>query len=95
MTVEKQLELKLKKVVILRKGICLKLTSFYFTGMPDRLCLLPGAKIFFVELKSTGKKPSAVQIWMHEKLKFLGFEVWTIDRQSQFDEFVKRIDQKC
>lgn len=35
---------------------CLKFESPGFTGVPDRIILLPGAKVIFVELKRPGKK---------------------------------------
>ena len=54
---EKQLERLLKSTVELTMhGLCLKLLSQHMIGLPDRLCLLPKGKAFFVEVKTTGKK---------------------------------------
>lgn len=94
MTVEKTLERKLQKGIKLRGGKALKFLCLSFTGMPDRICLLPKTKIYFVELKSKEKKLSKRQVFVHGWLKGLNFLVFTIDRQEQLDEFFKAID-KC
>lgn len=77
---EKQLERLLKSIVEnTMNGLCLKLLSQHITGLPDRLCLLPRGKIFFVEVKTTGKKPRKIQEHIHEKLRKLGFRVYVLD----------------
>lgn len=77
---EKQLERSLKSVVEnTMNGFCLKLLSQHITGLPDRLCLLPKGKIFFVEVKTTGKKPRKIQSYIHERLRSLGFRVYVLD----------------
>lgn len=35
---------------------CLKFESPGFSGVPDRIILLPGAKVIFVEMKKPGKR---------------------------------------
>lgn len=80
---EKQLERLLKSIVEnTMSGFCLKLLSQHITGLPDRLCLLPGGKIFFVEVKTTGKKPRKIQSYIHEKLESLGFRVYVLDSSA-------------
>lgn len=77
---EKLLERSLKRVVENdMKGMCVKLLSQHMTGLPDRLCLLPGGKAFFVEVKTTGKKPRKIQDFVHQKLRSLGFQVYVLD----------------
>lgn len=77
---EKQLERSLKNTVEnVMGGLCLKLLSQHMTGLPDRLCLIPGGKAFFVEVKTTGKKPRKVQEFVHGKLRSLGFRVYVLD----------------
>lgn len=46
---EKQIEQKLVTAVKAAGGICPKLVSPGFDGMPDRMVLLPGCHIGFVE----------------------------------------------
>ena len=77
---EKKLERSLKSLVENEmKGLCVKLLSQHLIGLPDRLCLLPGARIFFVEVKTTGKKPRKIQTHIHQKLRGLGFKVYVLD----------------
>ena len=77
---EKQLERLLKSTVELTmRGLCLKLLSQHTIGLPDRLCLLPKEKAFFVEVKTTGKKPRKIQEFIHNKLRALGFRVYVLD----------------
>ena len=57
----------------------MKLPAIYNAGLPDRLCLFPGGKVVFVELKAFGKKPRRIQILMHRNLKAMGFRVEVID----------------
>lgn len=70
-------------------GLSLKLVTLHFIGLPDRLVLLPGAKLFFAELKSTGKKPEKIQVYVHNTLRKLGFNVYVIDKVSEVDKVLK------
>ena len=56
---ERQIEQNLAKVVKEAGGIAPKFTSPGFAGMPDRLVLLPGGHIGFVEVKAPGEKTEA------------------------------------
>lgn len=77
---EKTLERLLKNTVENKMhGLCVKLLSDFMIGLPDRMCLLPGKRIFFIELKTTGKKPRKIQTHVHNLIKSLGFEVYVID----------------
>jgi len=88
---EKLIEKKLRELVKKLGGIALKFFCMSFTGMPDRIVLMPGGRIWFVELKSTGMKPTPRQAIVHAFLRKLGFEVWVIDTQEGLTEFEKRI----
>jgi hypothetical protein len=69
-------------------GIALKFFVLSFTGMPDRLVLMPGAHVWFVEMKDTGKKLSPRQEWCRKTLIKLGFSVHRIDSNELLDEFI-------
>ena len=56
-----------------------KWTSPSNPGVPDRIVLLPGGRVIFVELKAPGKKPTPLQAKMHDRLRALGFDVRVID----------------
>ena len=76
---EKIIERKLVDAVRDMGGFALKFVSPGFDGMPDRIVLLPGSKVAFVEVKSPGKKPRPLQITRHELLRKLGFKVFVLD----------------
>jgi len=85
--IEKTLVAEVKKL----GGWALKLLCQFVTGLPDRLVLLPGGVVFFVEVKSTGKKPTPVQKLVHEKLRRLGFTVHVIDTLKQLNEILNNL----
>ena len=85
---EKKLEAKLGREIKALGGWSIKLLSTFIKGLPDRMCLLPTGIIFFVELKSTGKKPSPAQTVIHKKLQELGFNVYVIDRTELLDGLI-------
>ena len=91
--IEKNIEQKLhSRVKSLKCGVlCLKFTSPGFNGVPDRIILLPGAKVIFAETKKPGKKERKRQEYVQELLRNLGFEVYsTVDNPEYIDTIVKR-----
>lgn len=90
-TSEKVIERKLVELVKLNGGMCIKLLCDQLIGLPDRMCLFPGHKIVFVELKTTGRKPKRIQAYMHNKLRALGFRVEVIDTVESVINFVDDI----
>ena len=88
---EKVVERKLVELVKINGGMCIKLLCDQLIGLPDRMCLFPGHKIVFVELKTTGRKPKRIQAYMHNKLRALGFRVEVIDTVESVINFVDDI----
>lgn len=88
---EKIIERKLREAVKSRGGLALKWASPFYTGMPDRIVFMPGGKIFFAEIKSTGKKLSPNQQVRIRELQQLGFDVSVLDDQLPLDNFLKKI----
>ena len=80
---EKQIEQSLVKAVKNMGGIAPKFVSPGFDGMPDRIVLLPGGHIGFVEVKAMGCKPRPLQFARHGLLRRLGFKVYVIDGEEQ------------
>ena len=85
--IEKQLVVETKRM----KGLALKFTSPGFVGVPDRLVLLPGGKLAFVEVKKEGEKPRPIQISRHKLLRKLGFKVYILDSKKQIKEILNEI----
>ena len=88
---EKLLEKKLREEVKKLGGIALKFGTVYHTGMPDRVILMPGGNTSFVELKTTGKKPTTLQRKSLEMLNGLGFEAVVIDSQDSLNTFLNNL----
>ena len=88
---EKTVEQKLVAAVRGMGRICPKWVSPGFDGMPDRIVLLPGAKIGFVEVKAPGKKPRPLQASRHGLLRRLGFRVYILDELEQIGGILDEI----
>lgn len=88
MAAEKKLEQKLVQAVKETGGICPKLVSPGTDGMPDRMTLLPGGRIIFIEVKAPGRKPRRLQELRHRQLRGLGFEVYVMDDAGQIPEIL-------
>lgn len=85
---EKLLEKKLREAIKKAGGIAIKMWAISYTGLPDRLVLLPVGQVHFVELKSPGQKPRPVQIRVIDQLKALGFQVHIIDGLESLQTFL-------
>lgn len=90
---ESTLEKKLKIAIESLGGECLKFSTVYRSGFPDRIILMPKGKIYFVELKSpTGKGCLApLQAWWEKRLHFLGCEYFLIDSLETLSQFQRRL----
>lgn len=73
MTREVSIEDHLKSVVEKSGGLCIKLNPTGVRGIPDRLVVLPGAWIVFVEIKRPkGGVIGRLQYWWAKRLGDLG-----------------------
>ena len=88
---EKTIEQKFRAAVKAAGGLAVKFTSPGFDGVPDRLALLPGGRVAFVEVKATGKKPRPLQLARHRLLRQLGFKVYVLDDESQIGGMINEI----
>lgn len=79
---EDSIEDHLVKEVKKAGGIAYKFISPGRRSVPDRLVLLPGGKVIFVECKAPGEKPTAAQLREHEKIRALGFIVCVLDSKN-------------
>ena len=86
-TIEQKFVMEVKRV----GGLALKFTSPGFDGVPDRIVLLPGGKMAFVEVKAPGEKPRPLQLARHRLLRRLGFWVYVLDEESQIGGMIDEI----
>ena len=87
---EREIESKLREPIKALGGLCLKFVTPGFTGVPDRIILLPGGLIRFVETKQPGKKERARQRLVHGLLRKLGFIVYsTVDSVEKINAIIE------
>ncbi|MDE1492784.1 VRR-NUC domain-containing protein [Xenorhabdus bovienii] len=79
---ESVIENHLVKEIKKAGGIAYKFVSPGRRSVPDRICILPGGRILFVECKAPGEKPRPDQIREHERLRALGCEVVVLDNKN-------------
>lgn len=80
--IEAYLATKVKQV----GGLCPKWEGA--TGHPDRIVLLPGGRVAFVELKAPKGKLSPIQRLIHKRLRACGAEVWVLFSKADVDRFL-------
>lgn len=71
-------------------GVCIKLSPVGLRGVPDRLMVLPGPRVVFVELKRPkGGVISALQHWWRSRLTSLGCEHHFVKTRSEVDALLE------
>ena len=86
---EKATEEYLREEIRKAGGIAYKFVSPGQPGVPDRIVCLPNGRIFFVELKSEGKKSTDQQRRQQDRLRRLGQRVYTdIDTKAKVREVI-------
>lgn len=80
---ESTIEKTLVKTVRQSGGLAIKLVSPGWAGAPDRLILMPGGRLVFVELKAPGHSLRPLQVRRKRQLEALGFSVYCIDQPGQ------------
>lgn len=91
---ESVIEARLRAGVKAMGGICWKFVSPGTTGVPDRLIILPGGKIIFVELKSDTGRTSDIQKHRIAELRNIGADVRILTGLSQVKDFLEEVMTK-
>lgn len=85
---EKEIENSLRKMVVKHGGFCLKWVCPGWSGVPDRIILLPEGHIVFVETKRPkGGVYSPMQDKWAEWLTRLGFDYYRVKDTEQLHAF--------
>ncbi len=56
-----------------------KFTSPNRRSVPDRIFSAPNGRVFFIEFKAVGKKPTAQQLRDHSRRRALGQHIYVVD----------------
>lgn len=88
---ESTIERRLVTEAVKRGGFAPKFVSPGLDGVPDRLLLLPGGRLAFVEVKAPGKKLRPLQRRRIEQLTALGFRVYVLDSKDQIGEIMDEV----
>ena len=87
---EKKVEQHLRDSVRALGGWCLKLVCPGFTGMPDRLILIPGGVMCFAETKRPGQTERQRQAFVQSRLRKMGFTVFSsVDSWRKVDDVLE------
>ncbi len=57
-------------------------------GTPDLLCLIPGGRALFIEVKRPGNTPTKLQTEMHQRLGQLEFEVIVATSSREVEDYL-------
>ena len=88
---ERTVEQALTRAVQAHGGLCWKFTSPGLAGVPDRIIILPGGHVGFVEVKAPGQKPRPVQHHRLNQLHALGATALVVDHPDQIERALNAI----
>lgn len=84
---ESVVEIYFAKRIRERGGFSIKLAPTE-KGIPDRLAILPGGRVYLVELKAPGGEISLAQTLWHAKAGDRGVRVYVVVGVAGVDEFI-------
>lgn len=70
-------------------GWAIKMIPTEQKGLPDRLCLLPGNRIFFCEVKTEGKKMEPMQRRVAKRLIGMDCDHYVPDTKASVDQIIE------
>lgn len=88
---ETTVEQALIRAVHTAGGHCWKFTSPGLAGVPDRLILLPGPHVGFIETKAPGGKPRPIQQHRINQIRALGIPALILDHPNHIEEALHEI----
>ena len=88
---ESYIESQLVRRIRAAGGLCYKWVSPGCDGVPDRIVILPGGRVIFVELKTETGWLSKIQQYTHMTMRERGVDVRTLYGLDQVKAFVKEV----
>ena len=91
---EREAEQRLVAGVKALGGRAYKWNSPGNAGVPDRIVILPGGYVFFVEVKRTGGEVRTVQRSQLKRLRRIGCSVWVLYGTEEVVEFLRMLEKR-
>ena len=92
---ESEIERKLGKGVEQLGGLYYKWTSPNLPGVPDRIVILPGGRVIFVELKTEIGRLANIQKWVIGEMQKRGADVRVIKGLPEAMRFLEECKALC
>ncbi len=91
---ESELERRFRRLAMQAGGKAYKFISPGNDGVPDRIVILPGGRIGFVELKRPGEVPRKLQQFQLGELERLGCYTAVVDSMEQAEAVISEIQKQ-
>lgn len=91
---ESELERRFRRLTMQAGGKAYKFVSPGNDGVPDRIVILPGGRIGFVELKRPGEVPRKLQQFQLGELERLGCYTAVVDSMEQAEAVISEIQKQ-
>lgn len=88
---ESELEKRFCRLVACAGGKAYKFTSPGNAGVPDRMVILPGGRVGFIELKRPGEEPRKLQRVRQAELEKLGCYVAVVDSAERAEAVISEM----
>lgn len=86
---ESAIESRLVREVRAAGGLCYKFVSPGNPGVADRIVVMPGGRIWFVELKTEIGRMSSIQKWQRSEFEKRGAQVRVLHGMQAVLDFVR------
>jgi len=91
---ESQLQNRINRELKTRGWLVNKPVTNSFNGMPDLHCYKEGGVTLFIEVKREGQKPRPLQLYWLQKLKNMGFMVYTISSIEEMNNMIHELENE-
>lgn len=75
-------------------GLAYKFSSPGNNGVPDRIFIMPGGRVWFVELKTKCGRLAPLQEWQQNQIKKRGAQVRTVHGKAEAEQLIRDIERE-
>lgn len=88
---ESAIEASLRQKVKSKDGLYYKFTSVGNAGVPDRIVIMPGGRVIFIELKDRGGMIGRLQQYQMDRIRERGCEVYVLRGIEDVNKFATEV----